>query len=79
MIVENKTLLPWQQTAKKNLSECEEAMNSTSQEEFNKHWNKHCQDLKIQQAFDKLQELGYYHDSGLYGWLKNKPKLNNED
>lgn len=37
-------------------------------------WSQHCHDLKVQQAFDKLESLGYYHDSGLYGWLPNKNK-----
>lgn len=32
-------------------------------------WTKYCNDLKVKQAFKKLEELGYYHDSGLYGWI----------
>ena len=47
---------------------------NTNQEEFKQSgfdtWNEYVADIKVQQAFKKLEELGYYHDSGLYGWLK---------
>ena len=35
-------------------------------------WDSYCKDLKVNQAFDKLTELGYYHDSGLYGWIPKR-------
>lgn len=40
----------------------------------NKDWAAFCEQKKIKQAFAKLEELGYYHDSGLYGWLKEEDK-----
>jgi len=36
-------------------------------------WNDHCEDIKKRQAYSKLKELGYYHDSGLHGWLLMRP------
>ena len=38
-------------------------------------WDEFVKQKKINQAFAKLEELGYYHDSGLYGWLKVEDKL----
>ena len=35
-------------------------------------WDDYVESIKKKQAYDKLKELGYYHDSGLYGWLKTK-------
>lgn len=32
-------------------------------------WDDYVKQKKVDQAFAKLEELGYYHDSGLYGWL----------
>lgn len=40
-----------------------------------KDWDEFLKQKKIKQAFAKLEELGYYHDSGLYGWLREEDKF----
>lgn len=35
-------------------------------------WDDFVEEKKKKQAYAKLEELGYYHDSGLYGWLVKK-------
>lgn len=56
--------MEWIDTAKRN-------QNEFSESGFD-DWDQFCENKKKEQAYAKLMELGYYHDSGLYGWLERK-------
>lgn len=47
-----------------------------SQEDFENSgfdkWDDYVENIKKEQAYRMLDRLGYFHDSGLYGWLKKK-------